>query len=880
MSCPHAAGAAAYIQAFHPDWSAAAIKSSLMTTGEFAHGSGHINPVKAINTGLVYETSEADYIKVLCSTLDEAKVRLVSGDNSSCPIGSDKGSAKDLNYPSLAAFVSLNEEKTFTVTVVGKDIQDASHVSASLVWSDGTHTATSPILHGALLVSCAFSNILILSVSLPCRAIDQEDRKTYIVYLGSLPKDELFSPLSHHIGILESVVESSSASNLLVRTYKRSFNGFAAKLTEQERERLANMKEVVSVFPSTSYKPQTTRSWDFIGFNENIKRNRTVESDVIIGVIDSGIWPESESFKDKGFGPAPKKWKGACQGGKNFTCNNKIIGARFYTNSTARDDVGHGTHTASTAAGNPVKGVSFYGIAQGTARGGVPLARIATYKVCGSNGCNTDGLLAAFDDAIADGVDIITISVGTDFTPPFEQDPIAISAFHAMEKEILTLHSAGNNGPQEGSVSSVAPWILTVAASSTDRRIIDKAVLGNGRTLVGNSVNAFKLNGTSFPLIEGKNASSQCSDCKAACLDPELVKGKIVVCLREGGSIVAHQVGAIGAITISSAPDVSFIVPLPAATINVEDYLILVSYLNSTAKPRANILKSEAIKDLAAPIVASFSSRGPNFILPEIIKPDITAPGVDILAAFSPVVGVTGSPKDKRHVKYSLLSGTSMACPHAAGAAAYIRTFHPDWSPAAIKSSLMTTAWLMNNTDYYYPGEFAYGSGHINPLKAVDPGLVFETSRGDYIKLLCSILDEAKVRLISGDNSTCPTGSEKGSSKDLNYPSIAANVTPMESFAIKFSRTVKNVGLTNSTFKAKILTNSKARFLPTTEVDIKVTPEVLSFKSLNEEKAFTVTVVGKDFPSGSHLSASLVWSDGTHTVRSPVIVRSVQSVRI
>ncbi|CAN6561881.1 unnamed protein product [Malus baccata var. baccata] len=469
-----------------------------------------------------------------------------------------------------------------------------SHVSASLVWSDGTQTATSPILvhklkerfrtilvdksklykiyskikhlefhrnktmakHGALLVSCAFSTILILSVSLPCRAIDQEDRKTYIVYLGSLPKDELFSPLSHHIGILESVVESSSASNLLVRTYKRSFNGFAAKLTEQERERLANMKEVVSVFPITSYKPQTTRSWDFNGFNENIKRNRTVESDVIIGVIDSGIWPESESFKDKGFGPAPKKWKGACQGGKNFTCNNKIIGARFYTNSTARDD------------------------------------------------CST------------------------------------------MD-------------------------------------------------------------------------SYSCS-----------------------------------------------------------------------------------------------------------------------------------------------------------------KTLHPDWSPAAIKSSLMTTAWLMNNTDYYYPGEFAYGSGHINPVKAVDPGLVFETSRGDYIKLLCSILDEAKVRLISGDNSTCPTGSEKGSSKDLNYPSLAANVTPMESFTIKFSRTVKNVGLTNSTFKAKILTNSKARFLPTTEVDIKVMPEVLSFKSLNEEKAFTVTVVGKDFPEGSHLSASLVWSDGTHTVRSPVIVRSVQSVRV
>ncbi|XP_068344257.1 subtilisin-like protease SBT4.6 [Pyrus communis] len=718
---------------------------------------------------------------------------------------------------------------------------------------------------GDLLVSYALSIIFILVVSLPCEAVDHGDRKTYIVYLGSLPKDDVFSPLSHHIGILERVTDSSSASNLLVRSYKRSFNGFAAKLTDRERERLAKMKEVVSVFPSTIYKLQTTRSWEFLGFNEKLKRNPTVESNVIVGVIDTGIWPESESFSDEGFGPAPKKWKGVCKGGKNFTCNKKIIGARFYVGSSARDEIGHGSHTASTVAGIPVKGVSFYGLAHGTATGGVPSARIAEYKVCGSNECATDKILAAFDDAIADGVDIITISIGDSIVVPFDQDPIAIGAFHALEKGILTSQSAGNDGPYMGTVSSVAPWILTVAASSIDRHIIDKVVLGNGRTLVGNSVNAFDLNGTSFPLIEGKDASSECGDCDEGCLDPNLVKGKIVVRRWPIGIIEARRVGAIGAVTDSTIPDVSPIVPLPAACFRSKDFDVVKSYVNSTGKPRAKLLKSEVIKDLAAPAVASFSSRGPNRILFEIIKPDITAPGVDILAAYSPVAPVTESFEDRRHVKYSFLSGTSMACPHAAGVAAYIKTFHPNWSPAAIKSSIMTTAGPANGTDdSYTPGVFSYGSGQINPLKALNPGLVYETSKDDYIKLLCSILDESKVRLISGDKRPCPAKNDKISAKDLNYPSMAVNILAETSFSIQFQRTVKNVGHANSIYKAKTISKPG--------INIKVVPQVLSFKSLNEKKTFNLTVFGRSIPLLTRVSASLVWTDGTHSVRSPILV--------
>ncbi|CAL2237523.1 unnamed protein product [Prunus armeniaca] len=610
------------------------------------------------------------------------------------------------------------------------------------------------------------------------------------------------------------------------------------------------MKEVVSVFPSTNFQLHTTRSWDFIGLNDETKRNFTTESDVVVGVIDTGIWPESQSFNDEGFSPAPKKWKGVCEGGKNFTCNNKIIGARRYNSSSARDEVGHGSHTASTAAGNAIKGASFYGLAQGTARGGVPSARIAAYKVCEFKKCPGEAIMAAFDDAIADGVDIITISPGGTFVTSFDKDPIAIGSFHAMKKGIL---------------------VVLKRVPGTDRRIIDKVVLGNGRTLIGNSVNSFTSNGTSYPLVYGKDATSHCSDfdaqsCLAGCIDSALVRGKILVCDASDGDITALQDGALGSIVISPSENVAFIVPLPATGLSIKDYEGLKSYLNSTKHAKANILKSEAIKDPAAPIVVSFSSRGPNSILPEIIKSDISAPGVNILAAFSPVAAITDSPDDGRHVKYSLLSGTSMACPHAAAAAAYIRTFHPEWSPAAIKSSLMTTAWPMNHTDNVSPAEFAHGSGHINPVTALEPGLVYETSEGDHIKLLCSFLDDARVKLISGENSSCPKGSEKGSPKDFNYPSLAAVVKPVTSFTINFNRTVKNVGLANSTYKAKILPDSK--------VDIKVVPQVLSFKSLNEEKTFTVTVIGKGLPDGSHASASLIWYDGTHRVRSPILVRS------
>ncbi|XP_043708286.1 subtilisin-like protease SBT4.4 isoform X2 [Telopea speciosissima] len=693
--------------------------------------------------------------------------------------------------------------------------------------------------------------------------------------MGALSEGE-YSLKSQHLSMLEEVLKDNSITDNFVRSYHRSFNGFAAKLNEQERKKLASKEGVVSVFPSRTLQLQTTRSWDFIGLSNAVKRIPSVESDLIVGVIDSGIWPESESFSDKGFGPPPRKWKGVCNGGKlNFTCNNKIIGARFYSNtsSSVRDTEGHGTHTASTIAGNVVSNVGFYGLAQGNARGGVPSARIAAYKVCDSQGCSESAILAGFDDAIADGVDIISISIGATHIIDFDSDSISIGAFHAMQNGILTSQSAGNYGPSNMTTRSLAPWILSVAASSTDRHIIDKVVLGDGKVIKGNSVNSYTVNGKKQPLVYGKDASVRtCSPdyaraCANGCLDSKLVKGKIVLCEQASLGEEALRANAVG--TVMSADrydDVSFIYPLPATQLSKQAGEQVKSYINSTKNPTANILKSEAVIDSTAPTVASFSSRGPNGITPDILKPDISAPGVYILAAFSPFASPSGSIMDKRRVKFSILSGTSMACPHATGAAAYVKSFHPDWSPSAIKSSLMTTAWRMNSTRNP-DAEFAYGAGNIDPVKAINPGLVYEILKDDYIKFLCNIgWDTKRVRIVSGGNSSCQEGT-KGTALDLNYPSMTAYIQQEDKpFVINFTRTVKNVGSANSTYKASVTSHS--------EIKISVMPRVLSFTSLNQVKSFVVTVSGSKFPPLSMTSVSLEWSDGTHTVRSPIVVHS------
>ncbi|XP_019095804.1 PREDICTED: subtilisin-like protease SBT4.7 isoform X2 [Camelina sativa] len=672
--------------------------------------------------------------------------------------------------------------------------------------------------------------------------------------MGSLPSQLEYTPTSHHMSILQEVTGESSMEGLLVRSYKRSFNGFAARLTESERQRVAEMEGVVSVFPNKKLQLQTTASWDFMGLKEgtNTKRNLAIESDTIIGMIDTGIWPESESFSDKGFGPPPKKWKGVCSGGKNFTCNNKLIGARDYTSEGVRDRDGHGTHTASTAAGNAVANTSFFGIGNGTARGGVPASRIAAYKVCSETECTSASVLAAFDDAIADGVDLISISIGGRYPNRYENDTISIGAFHAMAKGILTVHAAGNSPtlPTPARIVSVAPWILTVGASNTNREFITKVVLGNGKTL-GRSVNAFDLKGKMYPLV----------------FEDYLTKGKILVSRYPFSAEAA--VASIFRDDYEYYADVS---STPFSLLPPDEFDSLVSYINCTKSPQGSVLKTESIFNQTAPTIASFSARGPNTIAVDLLKPDVTAPGVEILAAYSPLSQPASEGIDKRRVNYSVLSGTSMACPHVAGVAAYIKTFHPEWSPSVIQSAIMTTTWPMNanttvltSTDVLAPTEFASGAGHVDPIAALNPGLVYELTKSDHIAFLCGLNYTSKtLQLIAGEAVTC---SGETLPRNLNYPSMSAQISKTNSsFTVTFKRTVTNLGTPNSTYKSKIVLNRGSK------LSAKVSPSVLSFKRVNEKQSFTVTVSGNNLNRKQPSSANLMWSDGTHNVRSVIVV--------
>ncbi|KAF9597456.1 hypothetical protein IFM89_018902, partial [Coptis chinensis] len=699
---------------------------------------------------------------------------------------------------------------------------------------------------------------------------------SYIVYLGNLPKGD-FSASSVHTSMLEAVVGSSRAPSAWLYSYKRSFNGFVATLTEEEAKKMTGMEGVVSVFPNGKKILHTTRSWDFMGFSQNVTR-AIVESDVVVGMIDTGIWPESKSFSDEGFGPPPSKWKGSCQGLTNFTCNNKVIGARYYRAdgkvppgdlASPRDSEGHGSHTASTAAGREVSGASLLGLGLGTARGGVPSSRIAVYKICWGDGCYDADILAAFDDAIADGVDLISLSVGGSFPSDYFDDSIAIGAFHSMKNGILTSNSAGNSGPDPSTISNFSPWSLSVAASTIDRKFVTNVGLGNGKVYEGISINTFPGDDT-YPMIYAGDAPNKAKGwtgdesryCDPDSLDKNLVTGKIVLCDSLNSGAAAVAAGAVGTVMQDvRLKDVAFIFQLPATYLSLEDGGNVSQYINTTSNATADIFKSIEIKDESAPFVVSFSSRGPNPITSDILKPDLTAPGVEILAAWSEGTTLTGYPTDKRVVPYSIISGTSMSCPHVTGAAAYVKSFHPTWSPAALKSALMTTANTMSvagNAD----AEFAYGAGHINPVKAVTPGLLYDAGEADYVKFLCGQGYSTKsLQLVTGDQSTC-SAANNGTVWDLNYPSFALNVDAKTSFTQSFNRTVTNVGSPGSVYTAKI--NAP------TGINIQVVPNVLSFKAIGQKQSFVVTVTGS--LSGTMASGALVWDDGLYQVRSPIAV--------
>lgn len=363
-------------------------------------------------------------------------------------------------------------------------------------------------------------------------ADEGEKDGVYIVYMGAATANG--SSKNEHAQLLSSVLKRRK--NALVHSYEHGISGFTARLSAAEAQSIAKNPGVVSVFPDPVYRLHTTRSWDFLKYGTDVKIDLSPNSDsnlssrgydVIIGILDTGIWPESKSFSDKDMDPIPSSWKGTCVEARDFNssnCNRKIIGARSYNGpdddddglvNTPRDMNGHGTHVASTAAGIMVPGASYHGLASGTAKGGSLGSRIAVYRICTPNGCAGSSILAAFSDAIKDGVDILSLSLGSPASriSDFKEDPIAIGAFHAVENGITVVCSAGNDGPSEKTVSNGAPWILTVAATTIDRRFESNVVFDKNKVIKGEAINFASIGKSPVhPLIYAKSAKKAGAD--------------------------------------------------------------------------------------------------------------------------------------------------------------------------------------------------------------------------------------------------------------------------------------------------------------------------------------------------------------------------------
>ncbi|KAK6163087.1 hypothetical protein DH2020_002928 [Rehmannia glutinosa] len=714
-----------------------------------------------------------------------------------------------------------------------------------------------------------------------------------------------------HLQLLSSLIPSEESDrNYLLNSYNHAFKGFSAMLTENEASTLSGHDEVVSVFPDPTLKLHTTRSWDFLEAAADSKFRSKYpvvqnSADVIIGIIDTGIWPESPSFNDRHIGNIPSKWKGVCMEGSDFkktNCNRKLIGARYYSNrevstkpnetspaqtrGSPRDFLGHGTHTASIAGGVTVDNASYYGLARGTARGGLPYARIASYKACTEEGCAGSTILKAIDDAIKDGVDIISISIGMSsiFQSDFLSDPIAIGAFHAEQKGVMVVCSAGNDGPEPYTVVNTASWIFTVAASSIDRDFESSIVLGNKKSYKGTAINFSPLRpGKRYPLAFAEKVASSFTpasdarNCIPGSLDPTKVTGKIIVCMNDDLSVsrrikrlVVEDAKGKGVIIVNGQGQIT---PFdsgtyPFAEVGQTVASQILHYINSTRNPTATILRATEIRHLKpAPVVASFSSRGPGGLTENILKPDIMAPGVAILAAIVPRVRSDYSAPGNKSSAFGLRSGTSMACPHVTGAMAFIKSVHPHWSFSVIKSALMTTASTSNNmgkaltnSSYFSANPHEVGVGEISPISALDPGLAFETTINDHLYFLCyNGYNQKEIRSMSNTNFTCPKKSTEKLISSLNYPTISIGSLSQHDGPRKVKRVVTNMGSSpNATYVSSV--NAPPGLL------VKVVPNRIVFTEGLKTASFKVFFDGKKASKGYNFG-DIKWFDGSHIVR-------------
>ncbi|XP_057779794.1 subtilisin-like protease SBT3 [Salvia miltiorrhiza] len=726
-------------------------------------------------------------------------------------------------------------------------------------------------------------------------AASAQKRSTYIVHMDKPSMPKAFS--THHFwysSILKSVSINSDPKLLYV--YDNAFHGFSVSLSKDEVESLKKSPGFVSAYADAVVTPDTTHTPDFLSLNtaSGLWPASEYGKDVIIGMIDTGIWPESPSFKDHGMTAVPARWKGSCRGGEEFNsslCNKKIIGARYFNEgqragdsttpvpNTARDDDGHGSHVSSIAAGNFVDGVSFFGYAPGTARGVAPRARLAVYKALWGGGGVSSDILAAIDQAVADGVDILSISVGVQQINLYES-PLSIASFGAREKGIVVCMSAGNRGPSVRTIRSGIPWAVIVAAGTVDRWFAGNLSLGNGKTIIGWTTFPATAIVRNLPLVYNQSLSG----CTATELG-EAPENSIIVCNTTIGNTDFDTVmGGLSNSNVKAAiviaEDTSIFrfntFPYPGVVITAAQAQQVADYALSSAAPTASINFHETIlgkEPRAAPALSDDSSRGPGRSYEGILKPDLMAPGVLILAAFHPQLTAARIGRNIDLASdYNLLSGTSMACPHISGTAALLKAAHPDWSPAAIQSAMMTTADPLDNTnapireqDGSVASPLGIGSGHVDPNRALHPGLVYDASVQDLVNLVCSMnftRNQTQTIIRSSYNCSNP-------SSDLNYPSFVALIRAAEigrTLTRRFQRIVTNVEDGAATYKVMVEAP-----INTTAV---VRPQTLVFRKKYEKLSYSLTLRYKADIEIQHKEGAVIWIDqtGKYRVRSPIMV--------
>ncbi|OIV92857.1 hypothetical protein TanjilG_00991 [Lupinus angustifolius] len=743
--------------------------------------------------------------------------------------------------------------------------------------------------------------VLITGLCISCIVTAENRKNNYIVHVD---KSKMPESYEHHSVWYESSLKSISDSAEILYTYDNAMHGFSATLTHEEAQFLKSQPWILGVSPSKISKLQTTRTPKFLGIDKIIHKLPNLianSSDLVIGIIDSGVWPESKSFDDTGLGPIPSTWKGECETGPNFTtsnCNKKLIGARIFTKGfeswhgkidetkeikSARDTDGHGTHTASTATGSVVKGANLFGYASGTAHGMAPHARVAIYKVCWEDSCDSSDILAAIDKAISDNVNILSLSLGT-IALNYNEDMTAIGCFAAMEKGISVFAAGGNDGPKYSSVTNVAPWITTVGAGTLDREFPAYVTTGKRKKYLGASLyQGHPLSNTPLPFVYAGNVSNGKDGnlCMPGSLVPKKVKGKVVLCDRGSNArvekgFVVKSAGGLGMVEANAVKNGEELVAdphfLPALEVGAQSGNALRKYVSSD--PNATV-KFRFIGTMygmkPSPIVAAFSSRGPNSITPQILKPDIIGPGVNILAAWSRASNPTNIDKDTRRVDFNIISGTSMACPHLSGIATLVKSAHPKWSPAMIRSALMTTSYTTYSNSNPLLDSFSgkpatsldFGAGHVNPINALNPGLVYDLNANDYLNFLCALnYTPNQLKMVARREFQC-NSRKRYSITDLNYPSFVVMFNG--SNIVKHTRSLTNVGVVG-TYKASIVVDNPI-------IKISIEPEELSFGK-NEKKSYVVTFKTLDKNSHSDYDfGRLQWSNGKNIVRSPILFK-------